>query len=186
MKTTVMILLSYDILQFGQVEQDCHISTKSHHNKRWSILPHSAHWSNTLLHWWCSSFSYFINLGIKKVVVAVVKTMTWVHRVVWRGSTGSWTRSSDDMVSHCRREGGRGGGVLEQSHQQVSAAPAQSFLIGPIIQRAGGGSGCCSWVADVMRPWDTDGRRGQRGKWRTGRQQSTRWRRRRGPGRARG
>lgn len=43
------------------------------------------------------------------------------------------------MVSHFQREGGQGGGVLERSHQQVSAAPTQSFLIGLITQRPCGG-----------------------------------------------
>lgn len=43
------------------------------------------------------------------------------------------------MVSHCQRRGGRGGGVLEWSHQQVSTAPTQSFLIGLITQRLCGG-----------------------------------------------
>ncbi len=42
------------------------------------------------------------------------------------------------------------------------------------------------WIGNAMPPWDTDGRRGQRGRWRRGRQQSTKWRRKRGPGRARG
>lgn len=68
--------------------------------------------------------------------------MTRVHRLICGGSTGSRTRSSDDMVSRCRvglrkggRERGREGGVVEQSHQYASVAPSQSFLIRPNTQQ---------------------------------------------------
>lgn len=112
-------------------------------------------------------------------VAIVINTMARVYRVICGGSTGSWTRSSADMVSHCQREE-RG---EEWWSRVITSASAplhltQSCLMEPNKWWPPGCGG------DAMPPWDTDGRRGQRGTWRRGRRRSTRWRRRRVPGKA--
>lgn len=123
-----------------------------------------------------------------------VKTMS--EFMVYGGSTGSWTRSSEDMtevIVLVVREKEEGKGGCWAVSRPPLAPPTQSFLIRLytlvalrlcVCGRRGGG--CHRWPGDAMPPWDTDGRRGQRGRWRKGRQQSTKWRRRRGPGKARG
>lgn len=83
-----------------------------------------------------------------------------------------------------QREGRGKGGAVEQSHQQASVAPTHSVISEAEYTLAQWGSAC--WAVDAMLPWDADDRRGQRGRWRRGRQQSTRQRRRIGPGKARG